>query len=161
MPARFPAPISDDVRELLTDLLGREVDVTKSGALDLAADGLGVVAEYVTGEGDVGALCVVDSALALRCGAALSMVPATVADEAVERGDLPSGLLENWREVVNILAQLLNGPSTPHLRLQAIHPLPGELPAPVASLHREPEFRRDFEISIEGYGAGRFALLVA
>lgn len=161
MSARFPAPISDDVRELLTDLLGRPVDVAKGERLVIEGNEPGVVAEYVTDEGAVGALCVVDGALALRCGAALSMVPATVADEAVERGELPDSLLENWREVVNILAQLLNGPLSPHLRLQAIHTLPGELPPQVETLHRAPEFRRDFGVDIDAYGSGRFALLVS
>ena len=161
MGARFPAPIKDDVRDLLTDLLGRTIDVDKSVLLVLEEDEQCIVAEYVTDDGSVGALCVVDAPLAARCGAALSMVPATVADEAVRKAELPEHLLENWREVANIFCQLLNGPKTPHLRLQAIHQLPGDVPEPVGALLHAPEFRRDFELQIEDYGSGRFSVLVA
>jgi len=159
--ARFPAPIKEDVSELLAELLGRTILVDKIDVLVLQEDEPAVVAEYVTDDGSVGAVCIVDGPLALRCGAALSMVPSSVADEAVERAELPDQLLENWKEVANIFATLLNGPRTPHLRLQAIHPLPGEVPQPVEALLRAPEFRRDFELRIEDYGKGRFALLVA
>ena len=162
MPAHYPAPIKDDVRDLLTDLLGRTILADKAASvLVLEEDEPAVVAEYVTDDGSVGALCVVDAPFAARCGAALSMVPSNVADEAVEKGELPDMLLENWKEVANIFAQLLNGPRTPHLRLQAIHQLPGEVPQPVDALLRAPEFRRDFELRIEDYGKGRFSLLVA
>lgn len=161
MSAHFPAPIKDDVRELLSELLGRSILVDKVEVLALEDDESAVVAEYVTDDGSVGALCVVDAPLAARCGAALSMVPATVADEAVERAELPEHLLENWKEVANVFAQLLNGPKTPHLRLQALHQLPGDVPQPVGALLRAPEFRRDFELRIEDYGKGRFSLLVA
>ena len=144
MSAHYPAPIKDDVRELLADLLGRAVQIDKVDRLELDEDEPGVVAEYVTDDGSVGALCVVDGPMALRCGAALSMVPSNVADEAVKRSELPDHLLENWREVANIVAQLLNGPRTPHLRLQAIHALPGDMPQHVDTLLQAPEFRRDF-----------------
>lgn len=161
MSAHYPAPIQEDVRDLLADLLGRTILVDKVDRLDLEEDEPGVVAEYVTDDGSVGVLCVVDGPLAVRCGAALSMVPSNVADEAVQRSELPDHLLENWREVANIFAQLLNGPRTPHLRLQAIHQLPGDVPQPVGALMASPEFRRDFSLMIEDYGKGRFSLLVA
>jgi hypothetical protein len=160
MAAHFPAPIDGDVRDLLSDLLGRSIVVDKVARITLDDDESAVVAEYVTDDGSVGALCVVDAPLAMRCGAALSMVPSSVADEAVKRAELPDQLLENWKEVANVFAQLLNGPKTPHLRLQALHPLPGDVPQPVDALLRAPEFRRDFELRIEDYGAGRFSLLV-
>jgi hypothetical protein len=159
--AHYPAPINHDVRDLLSDLLGRSIDVDKVGRITLEDDEPAVVAEYVTDDGSVGALCVVDGPLAMRCGAALSMVPSSVADEAVKRSELPDTLLENWKEVANVFAQLLNGPKTPHLRLQALHQLPGDVPQPVDALLRAPEFRRDFELRIEDYGTGRFSLLVA
>jgi len=161
MPASFPVPIQEDIRDLLVDLLGRGAAVDKVGRLDLEEDEAAVVAEYVTDEGDVGALCIVDGPFATRTGAALSMVPAAVAEESVRRNEVPDHLLENFREIVNILARLLNSPRTAHLRLSGVHVLPGDLPAGVTLLRDAPEFRRDFAVQIEGYGAGRLSLLVA
>jgi translation elongation factor EF-Ts len=159
--AHFPVPIQEDVRDLLADLLGRGVAVDKVARLELEEDEPGVVAEYVTDDGSVGALCVVDGKFAVRCGAALSMVPPNVAEESVTKGELPAHLLENWKEVVNIFAKLLNNPKTPHLRLHDLHKLPGEMPIHVKALYGTPEFRRDFGVAIEGYGQGRFSLLVS
>ena len=161
MTAHYPAPILADVRDLLADVLGRVVNVDKVDTLQLEDDEPAVIAEYVTDDGSVGALCVVDGVFAVRCGAALSMVPPNVADESVKKAEVPDHLLENWKEVANIFAQLLNGPKTPHLRLQALHQLPGEMPHPVDVLLRTPAFRRDFDVLIEDYGKGRFSLLVA
>ena len=72
----------------------------------------------------------------------------------------PRRALENFREIVNILAQLLNSPRTSHLRLAGVHVVPGDLPDGVSSLVARPEFRRDFAVQIDGYGSGRISLLV-
>lgn len=158
MPARFPVPIQEDIRDLLVDLLGRgaAVDKVKDARLEEPA----LVAEFVTEDGEIGILCAVDAEFTLRCGAALAMVPTSVVDDAMKRNELPDNLVENVQEVANILAQLLNGPRTPHLRLKSLHPL-AELPPAVAALLDAPEFRRDFSIAIEGYGNGRMALLAS
>ncbi|HEV7861234.1 MAG TPA: hypothetical protein VGR20_00985, partial [Acidimicrobiia bacterium] len=84
--------------------------------------------------------------------------PAVVAD-SLRTGDV-SEWLENLREIVNILARLLNSPKTSHLRLAGVHVIPGDLPDGVSSLVERPEFRRDFAVQIEGYGTGRLSLLV-
>jgi translation elongation factor EF-Ts len=161
MPAHFPVPIQEDFRDLLMDLLGRGVAVSKIDRLDLDPEEAGVIAEYVTDEGSVGALFVVDGPFAIRAGAALSMVPPAVAEESVTKEDVPDHLLDNFREIANIFARLLNGPTTPHLRLQGAHRVPGPVPELVNKLLVHPEFRRDFGCTVEGYGSGRFALLVA
>src|SRR3546814_17195641 len=102
-----------------------------------------------------------DAPFTLRCGAALAMVPLPVVEEALRRDELPESLVENVREVANILARLLNSPSTPHLRLHALHQLPTELTPAVEALLGSPEFRRDFALPIEGSGNGRLSLLAA
>jgi hypothetical protein len=157
--ARFPVPIQEDIRDLLVDLLGRgaAVDKVKGNPIEEPA----LIAEFVTDDEEVGALCTVDVEFTLRCGAALSMVPTSVVEEALRRGELPDHLVENVQEVANILAKLLNSPKTPHLRLRTVHQLPAELPPAVLQLLALPEFRRDFAIAIEGYGNGRMSLLAS
>jgi hypothetical protein len=87
------------------------------------------------------------------------MVPPAAVADTLRKGDVGDAL-ENFREIVNILASLLNSPKTSHLRLAGVHVIPGDLPDGVASLMERPEFRRDFGVQIEGYGAGRLSLLV-
>lgn len=159
MPAHYPVPIQEDIRDLLVDLLGRGVAADKVSHLELEEDDPGAIAEFVTDAGDTAALCVVDGAFVVRAGAALVMVPAAAAEEDLRKGDLETHL-EVTQEVVNVLSRLLNSASTPHLRLAGVHRLPGDVPAGVTAVLERPEFRRDFAVTIEGYGDGRLSLLV-
>lgn len=161
MVAHYPVPIQEDVRDLLGELLGRGAAVDKVSALALEAGEPAVVAEFVTDDDATAALCVVDAAFAVRVGAALVMVPANVAEEDLARGGVPDHHLENVREVLNIFGRMLNSATTPHVRLSELHRWPGDLPAGVETLLGQPEFRRDFAVTVDGYGDGRFSLLVA
>ena len=87
-------------------------------------------------------------------------MPASVIDGHVEAGELPLEVLENAREVLNILARLLNSASTPHLRLASTVVMPSVVPRDVQRLLTQPAHRRDFAITIDGYGGGRAAVAV-
>jgi hypothetical protein len=161
MPAHFPVPIQEDIRDLLNGLLGRAVaaDRVKSqDDYDNVRD-KGAIAEYVTDDGATGALCIMDDRFVVRAGAALVMVPVNASEDDLKRGDLDN-YLPNVQEVLNVMMRLLNSPHTPHLRLKTVHPVPGDLPEGVVSLQNQPQFRRDFAVFIEGYGDSRFSLLV-
>lgn len=160
MVAHYPVPIQEDIRDLLVDLLGRGAAVDKIDPITLGDDERGLMATYVTDEGDLGAVCICDTAFAVYVGAALVMVPVTVAKEQLGAEELDEQYLEYFQEIVNIMARLLNTPRTPHLRLDAVISLPAELPADVTALLASPEYRRDFVASIEGYGDGRVGILV-
>ena len=159
MAAHFPVPIQEDVRDLLVDLLGRGVAVDKTRALELE-DAPAAVAEFIDDEDGTACLCIIDGGFAIRVGAALVMVPSNVAEEDLASGTLPENHLENVREVVNVFGRMLNSASTPHVRLADLHLWPGDLPEGVRSLLDGPEYRRDFVVAVEGYGEGRFSLLV-
>jgi hypothetical protein len=161
MTAHYPAPIQEDVRDLLIDLLGRGVAVDKTSKLELEDDACAIVGVYATDDGELAALTILDGALGARAGAALSMVPQAVADEAIKKNELTETLIENIREVINIFARFLNSAKTPHVRLINSVVLPSELDPKVHALRAAPEFRRDFVVQIEGYGSGRFSILVA
>jgi hypothetical protein len=161
MPAHYPVPIQEDIRDLLNGLLGRAVAVDRIKAQDDDDDirDLGAVAEYVTDDDLTGALCIMDDRFLVRAGAALVMVPANAAEDDLKRGELDH-YVPNVQEVLNVMTRLLNSPTTPHLRLMTVHRLPGELPEGVIALQEEPQFRRDFAVFIEGYGDSRVSLLV-
>jgi len=160
MAARFPVPIQEDLRDILVGLLDRGVAVDKVPPLALEEDNRGFVVELLEDDDAVGALCVFDDRFAVRTGAALVMVPPAAAEEDLVKSALDEHA-EVAQEVVNVLSRLLNSASTPHLRLGARHTLPGELPEPVTSLLARPEFRRDFAVLVDGYGDGRFSILVS
>lgn len=159
MPAHYPVPIQEDIRDLLVTLLGRGVAADKVSPLAFEEDDIGAVAEFLTDADETAALCVFDGAFAVRAGAALVMVPSPAAEEDLAKGDV-DGHFEVAQEVVNVLSKLMNSASTPHLRLGSIHRVPGDLPDGVVSLLERPEYRRDFAVHIDGYGEGRFSLLV-
>jgi hypothetical protein len=161
MVAHYPLPIQEDIRDFLVDLLGRGVAVDKGSVLELDADAAAVVADYQTDDGELAAVVVLDGPLACRAGAALVMVPSVVAEESVTANVVPDSLLDNVREIVNIMARQLNGESSPHVRLRSVHVLPTELPPDTAGLLAEPEARRSFDLTIEGYGSGKLAMLVS
>lgn len=159
MPAHYPVPIQEDIRDLLVTLLGRGVAADKVAPLEFEEDAAGAIAEFLTDDDETAALCMFDGEFAVRAGAALVMVPAAAAEEDLSKGEIEPHL-EVAQEVVNVLSKLMNSPSTPHLRLGTIHRLPGDLPDGVVALREKPEFRRDFAVHIDGYGEGRFSLLV-
>jgi len=161
VPAHYPVPIQEDVRDLLVDLLGRGVAADKVPALELEEDVPAAIAEFVTDADETACLCIIDGKFGVRVGAALVMVPSTVAEESVTKNELPDHHLENVREVVNIFGRMLNSASTPHVRLADLHRWPGELPEGVTALLAAPEYRRDFAVQVDGYGEGRFSLLVS
>lgn len=158
--AHHPVPIQEDVRDLLVDLLGRGVAADRTAPLELGEEPA-AVAEFATDDDRTACLCIVDAPFAVRVGAALVMVPPAVAEEDLAGGPVPEHHLDSVKEVVNVFGRLLNSASTPHVRLLGLHPWPGELPPGVVQLLDAPEYRRDFVVTVEGYGEGRFSLLVA
>ncbi|HEV7865306.1 MAG TPA: hypothetical protein VGR20_21600, partial [Acidimicrobiia bacterium] len=88
MAASFPVPIQEDIRDLLMDLLGRGAAVDKVSPLVLEDDQSGVIAEYRTDDGAVGAICLVDAEFAIRAGGALTMVPPAAVADTLRKGDV-------------------------------------------------------------------------
>lgn len=155
-----PIPVRASVRDLLRDLLQRPVTVTEGTAQTLDPGRPAHAAVFSYDAGAAAAVCVCDAALAGGAGAAIAMLPAEDA-AAVQRGEGPleGDLLEFFREVVNVFGKLLNSPTTPHVLLRDLHPLPGAVPADVAQVVTGPGARVDYAVAIEGYGQGTLTLL--
>ncbi len=157
----IPLPIQERLGEFFTDLLGKGCAVSKASVLAVDPDEQTLlVASYVDDLGRLSAVVVHELMLAASCGAALAMVPAMALDEVKKSGELPEFLAENFYEVANIFAGVLNGPNSPHVKLSGlVHAPPEAIPADVAALLAAPGARRDYDVTIEGYGGGRFALV--
>jgi hypothetical protein len=155
---RVPAP--KPVRDMLADLLGRNVDVTISAPYAPQHGDAGTLAVYVDDATVVRAVVVADLPLSAHAGAAIGLVPVHAAEAAIEEKVLPQTLEENLYEVLNISASLLNAEGMPHLRLYQMY-APGNLPpAEISNCVRSLGGRLDLTVDVQGYGKGRLSFVV-
>lgn len=149
------------VRNMLEDLLGREVTVTPADAVVAADLPTMVVAVYVDGAGRLAAVLGMDLPLAANAGAALGLMPPGAAEDSIEDKQLSPMLAENVQELCNILTGLLNREGAPHVSLHQVF-VPGEaLPSDAAAQMLAYGQRLDVKVEIARYGAGVFALSLA
>jgi hypothetical protein len=155
-----PVPSAKAVRDMLGDLLGRAVEVRSSLPYAPRPADPVAIAVYVDDQTVVRAVGVVDLGFAARAGAAIGLVPAPTADEAVGTGVLPETLAENLYEVLNIAASLLNAEGVVHVRLHQLYAPGTRPPAQIAECAQALGRRLDLGVDIAGYGEGRFSLVI-
>jgi hypothetical protein len=160
--AATPLPNPQDIKEMLEMLLGREVAITTGADMpSLNAEGGQVVGVFETDPyRKLTALWVSDLPISAAIGAAIGLLPASVAVEAAELG-LTTSLGENVREAVNVAGSLLNAEGAPHVLLKDVY-LPGErLPADVATLVSSYVPRHNLKVVVSnGYGEGILSIAV-
>lgn len=156
-----PVPIQEAVGEFVGALVDRGTGASKVQPSEINDDGLHLIASYVDTNGGLAALSLADLSFAAITGAALGMIPAAAALEAAEAGELSETLLENYQEVANIMASLLNTPNSPHMRLDQLWASNNpDIPAAVWHSIRNPTKRREFAVTVEGYGDGRIGIII-
>ncbi|MGD9792891.1 MAG: hypothetical protein AB7V43_05380 [Acidimicrobiia bacterium] len=161
--AKIPLPIQESLRDFFVDLLGKGAAAEKAKELKVKTGAEApklLVSVWEDKYQRVGALCISELMLAAIAGSALVLAPASTLPEVEKAGELPDNLRENYQEVVNILTSVLNTPSTPHLKLTQTYAHPGdELPQAVWDVIAQPSQRRDFDLTVEGYGSGKISIL--
>lgn len=137
-----------ELGRLLSSLLGRDV-VAARASTPLSVYGCAVFAH----EGRPVGLWGFDLAAAASSAAALSLVPAALATEAVRAGALPPNLEENLHEVMNVGARLFarDGVRTSLAEVREGAPARQLLDGARAA-------RLDFELKVHGYPAGRMCI---
>ncbi len=148
------------VEHLLVDLLARPVrcsSVARPGPFPP-----GLYSTFVDDKRRVRAIAFSDRTFAAMTGAALALIPRGAAEDAIRKGQIPANLLENHAEIVNVATALVNqlNPHADHVRLGAIHDAPAALAPELRSVLTKPSARLDVEADINGYGCGRFSILV-
>jgi hypothetical protein len=156
MPALDALPTPEAVARLLRDLFGKAVAPKKGAAM--APSTKVCAGTYVDDTGKLVGVCVCDLPLSASIGAALALIPPGAAADAVKTGKLPDEMLDNLREVLNILASLFGGT---HVRFRELLPPSAALSAPVAAVLARPVGRLDIELTVAGYAGGRLSLLLA
>jgi hypothetical protein len=149
------------IRNLLEDLLAREVTVTPADP-PVADDLPRVVgAVYVDSGTRLVAAVGLDLSLAAYAGAALGLMPAGGAEDCIEDGTLSPVLAENVTELCNVLTTLLNREGGPHVKLYRMYlppqPLPGDVQAHLLALGN----RVDLRVDVARYGNGRLSISLA
>lgn len=156
-----PVPIQEAVAEFVQALIGLGTAASKVTPPTLEPDGDRIIATYCDDLGRTAALVTADLAFAASTGAALAMIPAAAAAEAVKEGALPETLLENYREIANMTSSLLNTANTPHLRLVDVWPSDDpDLPEEVWAILAAPTKRREYAVTIDGYGSGNLGVVI-
>jgi hypothetical protein len=149
------------VRDLLLDLFGRDVDVTVSDAWAPMPKDMAAAAEFVDDRMTLRAIALLDLSMAVYAGAAIGLIPAAGAQDMVEER-MPTEMVEdNLYEVLNVLTSVFNTASSAHVKIAAMQPPGADLPADVAAIVRRLVGRLDLTVSIDGYGTGRLALVLA
>jgi len=158
MPSYLPNP--KEIRDLLTDLLGREVTLSPSAPLAPTPRTPCTIGVYVDDALQVTAVVSFDLALSAHAGAAIGLVPVAGAEAAIEEGTLNDTLRDNVYEVLNIGASLFNPEGATHLRLYDVHhagaPVPGDVLVKAVTLGR----REDLAVQVAGYGSGRLSYVL-
>ncbi len=153
-------PVTKEVRDLLTELLDRPVQLSPSTPLAPTPKSPCTVAVYVDDLLRVTALIAADLPLSAYAGAAIGLVPVGGAEAAIEEGTLTDTLRENLYEVLNIAASLFNADGATHVRLYDVHHVGNPLPADVMGRALTLGRREDVTVEVGGYGTGRLSVVM-
>ncbi len=160
----IPLPPAQAIRELLTELIGRDVSVrtAKPGKDDAKKQ---AIAAFDDAESKLRCVAYCDLPLGGSLGAALVLLPPGRVEDSLAEGGLDKQLTENLYEVFNVLSSVFPQHGSPRLILRAVY-YRGELPPDVKAVHEraarmKPSEKSDFEVSVGGYFDGRVTVLAA
>ena len=154
-----PLPSNLAIRNLLTDLLGRDVEVKDGSPVPVGGKPGSAVALYVDDHLRSAAVVVLDFALAAHAGASIGLLPPGASEAALEDKVLPENLRVNANEVLNIMASLFNVEGAAHLKMHAAY-APGEaLRADVVEHAVSTGSRLDLAVEIARYGKGALSII--
>ncbi len=158
MVVHLPQP--KQLKDLLAELLGRDVTLSPATPFAPAPDTAASVAVYVDDQLRISALILCDLAFSAHAGAAIGLIPVGGAQAAIDDGKITDTITENLYEVLNIAASMFNVAGADHLRLHALHPagppLDPQLRISALTLGR----REDLTIDIAGYGSGAVSVVL-
>ena len=153
-------PAAKDVKDMISGLVGKEVSVSPGAPVTPEPNRPVTIAIFTAPDMSVNALCIMDLAASAYTAAALALLPAGGAQDAVEEDkELSPMLLEALHEVVNVLSALFNTPGAPHSKLNKLVPdgedVPGDIAGMLAGFNR-----LDLTIEVPGYGKGALSLVL-
>jgi hypothetical protein len=152
-------PVAYQVRTLLEELFGRQVDVRPSAPWAPLNGEPGTFALFVDDSYVVRAIGVCDIRFSAYAGAAIGLMPPATAQTAVKERALDTMSQENLYEVLNICAALYNVEGAAHMKLQQVHHVGTSVAPQVQALSAVLGRRLDLTVDISGYGTGRLSFV--
>jgi len=149
---------SGRVSSLLTHILGTTVNTLDLRQAPQFPPETSLVAVYTNSDGQLAAVMLADLEMAAMCGAALSLIPASVAQQSVKAGGVDSTLFDNFHEVLNICSQLFKGLDEIRVSLQNVGYLHELDSLEARNLISATARRLNLQVSIEGYGEGNLSI---
>ncbi|MEM1229921.1 MAG: hypothetical protein AAGI15_05240 [Pseudomonadota bacterium] len=110
----YVIPKPDEIAPLLEMVFGEGVEMD---LVDQPDPKECHAATFICDEDKLVALCHCDPSFVIYSGAALSMLPANVADEMIKDKEYTDVVKDNFYEVMNICSKLLMSETSAHLRL--------------------------------------------
>ena len=157
-------PDANGLSTAISGLLGVSAVVTKAQAplLFTVANRRAYAALYVTADGFCSAVVACDLKLAASAGGAIVEYPKEVVDQWIKAGRLEDEGVENFREVLNVLAANFND-SNPerHIKLWGCLTPGQSVPRRTVPLFAKGVMRADFDVEVEGYHKGKLAVFSA
>ena len=156
MSNNYTVPTKQAIAGLLAMIFGDELGADAVELADLADLH---VATFIDDDDNLVALCASDKEFVAYSGAALSMIPADVADEMISGNAVTDAMVSNFHEVMNICSKLLMTESGSHLRLDKVLK-PEEASSAIGALQDAPQ-SAGFAVAIPKYGTGRLSFIVS
>ena len=150
----FIHPSETSVLKYLEMLFGDDVKVTKGKSTPPVSSYLGV---FLDDEDALAGGCVADINFAAYAGAALTILPKGVADDAIKSKEITEVMSANLGEVFNILTRVVVDEGSDHLRYQRVV-APGKDPSVSETFKALPE--SCFTIQIPNYGQGQLSFFI-
>ncbi|MBN2801814.1 MAG: hypothetical protein JXR91_01835 [Deltaproteobacteria bacterium] len=148
-------PTASGISELLEGLLGEEIEVKESETLILKTDNISISGEYEEDDGTIAAYILLSFELGVMMGAALSMIPKGTVTDEIENSKLNDEVRDNLHEILNIAASLLNNSDKAHHKFTRMGlSINEDIDAELQNNIENAVSRRDFTVSIPGYGDG-------
>ncbi len=158
------APVKDpkisSLHTLLSGIYGRPVPVDATPKFEPGAMKPCATALYVDNQDQPVGLMICTLAAAGYLGAALSLLPKSVADDSIKKAALDASLLENFQEVANICSSVF----TEYIGTRAhLKNIAAKITAPPPELKAflQAAVRTDVTLDVPGYGPGFISLRMA
>ncbi|HET9960152.1 MAG TPA: hypothetical protein VFQ61_36930 [Polyangiaceae bacterium] len=147
--------VSTEIGDSLGQLLGKEVSVT---AIQTPREPSEIVVRYVDGASELISAWTIERSLAWALGAALTMIPAEIVEEAIKSGTPQQELDDNFREVVNVLATV---PANLLHRRSVLESVSSEKPALQRTARQVSAVDSSWvvlKVAVDGYAEGLLAV---
>jgi hypothetical protein len=157
----IPVPSPKAVRDLLRELLDRDVEVAPGEPVVGTVVSPAAMGVYVDDRVHLAAVVSASLPLVAHVGACFGLFSLGSAVDAVKDAEVPEAICESFAEVLGLMASMFAADGVPPVRLWSWHP-PGQVaPLDVLAYARSIGRRLDLHVAVAGYGSGGLSVVAA